>query len=185
MGTETTSRSTLLDLDVLRPDAVQMQPYQWASVGGLLDLDAAGEFRDVFPSEGFFPNEGHDGEKSYRHRMRPLLTQGADRCAPSAPPEEVWHRLVAELLAPEFRIAMGRMLGADVSRCGVEASLFRYGAGDWLGPHRDLPAMLASLIVYLNDGGWDRETGGCLRILALLTDLWVGHDGRRLGSGGR
>src|SRR5262245_17462381 len=60
---------------------------------------------------------------------------------------------------------MGTMLGEDVGGCGVEASLFSYGAGDFLGAHRDLPAKLASLIVYLNDGGFDRATGGCLRIL--------------------
>jgi hypothetical protein len=85
--------------------------------------------------------------------------------APLSPLADVWHRLAAELVTPEFRAAMGRMLGIDVRDCSIEADLFRFGPEDWMGPHRDLPAKLASLIVYLNDDGWDPVDGGCLRIL--------------------
>lgn len=155
----------ILDLEALEPDVVRARPYQWGAVDGFVRAAAVGELREAFPDDGFFPNEGHDGEKGYRHHMRPLLTQGADALAPGAPSEDVWRRLVGELVADGFRDAVGRMLGEDVGGCSVEASLFRYAAGDFLGPHRDLPAKQASLIVYLNEPGWDPALGGCLRIL--------------------
>jgi hypothetical protein len=156
---------SLLDLDALRPELVRDTPFRWASIPRLVAPDRAAELRASFPSEDFWPNEGEDGEKTYRFRLRPLLTQEADRVAPLSPIADVWHRLAAELVAPEFRGAMGRMLGMRVHECSVEADLFRFGSEDWMGPHRDLPAKLASLIVYLNDDGWDPVDGGCLRIL--------------------
>jgi 2OG-Fe(II) oxygenase superfamily len=155
----------ILDLDSLRPDLVRSTPYRWGIVEGFVRPEAVAELRSAFPDDGFFPNEGHDGEKGYRHHMRPLLTQGAQQLAPGAPQDGVWERLVAELVDERFRGAMGTMLGGDVGGCGVEASMFRYTAGDFLGAHRDLAAKLASLIVYLNEPGWDRVSGGCLRIL--------------------
>jgi hypothetical protein len=155
----------LLHLDALRADVVRDRPFRWGRVEALLDADGAARLRAAFPTDGFFPNEGHDGEKGYRHHMRPLLTQGASAVAAEGPQDDVWQELVAELTGPPFRRAMGAMLGEDVAGCGIEASLFRYEPGDFLGAHRDLPAKLASLIVYLSDGGFDRSTGGCLRIL--------------------
>lgn len=157
--------SGLLDLGQLRPDAVRPEPFQWAQIEGLVDAGAVERLREAFPVDGFHPNEGHDGEKAYRHHMHPLLVQGGEAVAVEGPQHDVWHQLVAELTGSDFRSAMGSMLGTDVDGCGIEASLFRYEAGDFLGAHRDLPGKLASLIVYLSDGGFDRGTGGCLRIL--------------------
>jgi hypothetical protein len=157
--------AALLDLSALRPEVVRAQPFRWGHVPQLLDRDAVTRLRASFPDDGFFHVEGHDGEKGYRHNMRPLLTQGASAVADGGPDGEAWHALVAELTAPAFREAVGTMLGQDVRRCGVEASLFRYEVGDFQGAHKDLPAKQASLIVYLNEGGFDGATGGCLRIL--------------------
>jgi hypothetical protein len=156
----------LLDLGALGPDVVRDVPFRWGHVERLLDGPAVDRLRAGFPDDGFFHVEGHDGEKGYRHNMRPLLTQHATEVAADGPGGEVWQELVAELTAPSFRHAMTDVVGDDVGDCGVEASLFRYEVGDFQGPHRDLPAKQASLIVYLNEAGFDAATGGCLRILA-------------------
>ena len=157
--------ATLLDLDALRPELVRDAPFRWASIPELVTPESAAALRESFPTEDFWRNEGDDGEKTYSFRLRPLVTQNSDQVAPLSPLPSVWRSLAAELVAPEFRAAMGGMLGLDVGDCGVEADLFRFGPDNWMGPHRDLPAKLASLIVYLNDDDWDPEDGGCLRIL--------------------
>ena len=155
----------VLDLGALKPEGLKDSPYRWASIPRVVSPGTAAELRESFPTDDFWPNEGEDGEKTYRFRLRPLLAQGASAVAELSPVADVWHRLAAELAAPSFRAAMGRMLGMDVMDCGVEADFFRFGPGDWMGPHRDLPAKLASLIVYLNDDSWDPADGGCLRVL--------------------
>ena len=160
-----TGNGTLLNLDALQPEVVRDKPYQWASISNLLTPSAAAALRASFPTVDFWPNEGDDGEKTYSFRLRPLLAQGATSTAPLSPLDDVWQELADELAAPEFRAAMGRMLGTDVMGCGVEADFFRFGPGEWMGPHRDLPAKLASLIVYLNEDGWDPTHGGCFRVL--------------------
>jgi hypothetical protein len=165
LGTEQPrAAAPLLDLDALQPSVVHDGPYRWANVGQLLTPEVAADLRAAFPTEDFWPNEGDDGEKTYSFRLRPLLAQGATAVAQLSPLADVWHRLAAELAAPSFREAMGRMLGVDVMDCGVEADFFRFGPSDWMGPHRDLPAKQVSLIVYLNEG-WTPSHGGCFRVL--------------------
>ena len=155
----------LLDLSALRASVVREKPFRWAAIPKLLPRDSAAELRASFPSENFWLNEGRDGEKTYRFRMRPLVTADAERRSALPPVPSVWAQFIEDLRAPEFRAAMGEVLSVDATRCTLEADWFRFGPEDWMGPHRDLPAKLASLILYLNDEGWETAHGGCLRIL--------------------
>lgn len=155
----------MVNLDSLRPALVHDEPYRWASIPRLIDPGAAAALRESFPVEDFFHNEGEDGEKTYQWRLRPLITQGSSAVAPlPSPLAKVWHDLVGELVSPAFRSAFGHLLGIDLTGCRFEADMFRLGPGCWIGPHRDLPGKLASLIVYLNDD-WDPAHGGTLRVL--------------------
>lgn len=156
----------LLNLEALRADLVQREPYRWAALPGLLAPADAAALREAFPVDDFFHNEGEDGEKSYRWRLRPLLTQGRIAVAPlPSRLGDVWHDLAAELTSAPFREAFGELLSDDLTGCLFEADMFRLGPGCWIGPHRDLPGKLASLIIYLNEG-WDPSHGGALRVLA-------------------
>ena len=51
----------------------------------------------------------------------------------------------------------------------MEASIWRWGAGHYLDPHRDMPAKIVTQVVYLSDG-WRSEWGGTLRILGSQDD---------------
>src|SRR5262249_16677859 len=46
----------------------------------------------------------------------------------------------------------------------MEANIFHYGPGAWLGPHLDLKDKIVTHVFYFNDH-WQSSDGGCLRIL--------------------
>lgn len=143
----------------LRP---QRHPYRWLATapGEFCSLKDAGRLADTFPTEGFVRrNEStRVSGKRYRNFSRPLNwpeDEGA------LGPE--WCRLAGDLLSPDYREHVARMLGQERA-AELELRLVYHAPGDWLAPHTDRDDKLFSHIIYFNRG-WSAAWGGCLQIL--------------------
>jgi hypothetical protein len=128
---------------------VHREPFAFLVAHGQLPPDAGGALaRDFprYPSAGFFPHDPAD-------------------CGPSM------NRLVAELTAPAFGDAIGRLLG--VEDLGSKPSLVtlcrllnrRHGT-----IHTDSRSKIVTALVYLNED-WPATSGGCLRFLHRIDDI--------------
>ncbi len=76
----------------------------------------------------------------------------------------VWRALAADLLAPEYREAISEATGVDVRQAPMQAHFRRGEVGCWMYPHLDKEHQAVTHLLYFNVR-WQREWGGCLRIL--------------------
>jgi SM-20-related protein len=76
----------------------------------------------------------------------------------------LWNDFAAQLLSPDYRSAIGRIAGLDLSNAPLQADLEVGEPGSWYHAHRDLGRRAVSHIFYFNPE-WDTRWGGCLRIL--------------------
>jgi SM-20-related protein len=141
---------------------LQRQPYRWLATapGEFCSLKEAGRLADTFPAEGFVRrNESERASgKRYSNFSRPL-NWPEDEGALGAE----WRRLVADLLSPDYRDHVARILGQERA-AELELRLVYHSSGDWLGPHTDRDDKLFSHVIYFNRG-WSAAWGGCLQIL--------------------
>lgn len=141
---------------------LQRQPYRWLATapGEFCSLEDAGRLADTFPTEGFVRRNESERAcgKRYSNFSRPL-NWPEDEGALGAE----WRRLVADLLSPDYRDHVARIL-AQERAARLELRLVYHGSGDWLGPHTDRDDKLFSQIIYFNRG-WSAAWGGCLQIL--------------------
>ena len=72
--------------------------------------------------------------------------------------------LVRDLLSDDYRRAIGRITGRDLSSTVMEVNLIHYGPGAFMGPHRDLAEKLVTHVLYFNEA-WNPDDGGCLEVL--------------------
>jgi hypothetical protein len=77
---------------------------------------------------------------------------------------DTWRRLANSLMSPNYRAAMSRLTGRDLSNASMEAYVCHYGPGAWLGPHLDLKDKIVTHVLYFNQT-WNQADGGCLNIL--------------------
>lgn len=154
----------MIDLTKLTPEALATEPYRWAFVGGLFSPADADALARSFPRDHFKTVRGYDGEKGYEYEARALVGMDAAGASHAGRLSEAWRRLAADLLSPEYRAAVSRLTGLDVSGLWMEANVSHYGARAWLGPHVDLADKVVTHVLYFNEA-WDVEDGGCLTIL--------------------
>jgi hypothetical protein len=154
----------ILDVDRIRAAVLGDTPFRWGVVDGLYDAPDRQALVDTYPVEPFATIEGYDGEKGYVYEARCLVAMGG--AAPWRPDllSEAWLRLATDFCSREYRAAMSAITGLDLDGLVMEANLFHYGPGAWLGSHVDLPAKVVTHVLYFNDD-WDPHLGGCLQVL--------------------
>lgn len=154
----------MLNLDRLHSSALKTAPYQWAAPSDLFAPEDAVRLARGYPRDHFKTVHGHDGEKGYEHEVRCLIAIGANEVSHREDLSRAWQALGDDLLSADYRRAIGECSGVDTSSLLLEANLFYYEAGNWMGPHVDLPAKVVTHVLYFNDA-WDEADGGCLTIL--------------------
>jgi Rps23 Pro-64 3,4-dihydroxylase Tpa1-like proline 4-hydroxylase len=154
----------LIDLARLDPKLLSTEPYEWAFIDGLFEPQDTAELATFFPHDNFRTVRGYDGEKGYSYEARSLIRMGADVPSHVEHLSTAWLRLADELLSPAYRAALARLAGRELDSLLMEANVFHYGPGAWLGPHVDLREKILTHVFYFNET-WDSTDGGCLTIL--------------------
>jgi SM-20-related protein len=154
----------MLNFSRIAEATIENDPYRWAIVDGLFSHDDAIALKENFPCDHFKTVTGDDGEKGYEYEARALLAMGEDRPAFAGDLDSTWHDFAGDLLSESYRSAMTQLTGIDLSTLTIEANVFHYGRGAWLGPHVDLKEKIVTHIFYFNEA-WDSGEGGSLSIL--------------------
>ena len=153
----------MLNLQALRDASMEHSPYSYAAIDGLFAAEHAARLAATYPDDHYRVVSGRQ-EKAYRYDARPFVAFGtSDVCFPDRLTTE-WRQLGADLASPEYREAIGRLTAMDLSESPLEVNIFHYGPKSSLDPHLDLPDKLVTHVLYFN-AQWQREDGGCLRIL--------------------
>jgi 2OG-Fe(II) oxygenase superfamily len=154
----------MINFERFRPELLSSQPYRWAFVDQLFSPADALDLVKTFPRDHFKIVKGYDGEKGYEYEARSLVMMGAN--VPSRPEylSSSWRQLAEDLLSEDYRQAMSRLTGTDLSKLPLEINVFHYGRSAWLGPHVDLQDKLVTHVLYFNDS-WQEADGGCLTVL--------------------
>ena len=149
----------MIQLEQIQNAQLASDPYQWAFVGNLFQAHDAKALAATYPHDHYKTLRGNDGEKSYFYDCRSLVGMGQD--GPMYPEELApqWKAFVDDLLSPGYRRAMSDLVGRDLMGMAMEANLFHYGPGTWMGPHVDLATKIITHVFYFNDG-WNDEGGG-------------------------
>jgi hypothetical protein len=161
-GADASSR--VLDLDRIARHRLSTVPFDWAFVNDLYDPRDARALVASYPHDKFKTGKGDDGEKGYEYEARALIHLGANEIASADGLSDVWRRLAVDLLSADYRAAMSRLTGIDLSAAPMEAYVCHFGPGAWLGPHLDLKDKILTHVLYFNRE-WDPRDGGCLNIL--------------------
>jgi Rps23 Pro-64 3,4-dihydroxylase Tpa1-like proline 4-hydroxylase len=154
----------MIDLTQFTSQTLSLEPYRWALVDHLFAPADAESLVEMFPRDHFKTVKGYDGEKGYEYEARSLIHMGAKAATFVESLSPAWRRLVEALLSIEYREAMSRFTGIDLSSLPLEANAFHYSRSAWLGPHVDLEDKLVTHVLYFNHR-WNESDGGCLTIL--------------------
>ena len=96
--------------------------------------------------------------------MRCLVDMGGRSAVRPQELDPVWRSLADDLAGDEYRAALTRLTGVDLSDLTLEANVFSYTSGGYQEPHPDLPEKVVTHVLWFNEG-WQAAHGGCLRIL--------------------
>ena len=154
----------MIDLTRFQPAQLRSEPYTWAAIDGLYSARDAQALAAGYPEDHFKPVNGYDGEKGYQYQARSLIHMGAAVPTRARHLSPAWRKLANALLSPQYRAALGAMIGRDLGDALLEANVTVYGPGAWQGPHLDLREKIVTHVLYFNPH-WRVEDGGCLRIL--------------------
>ena len=154
----------IINVACIKQQSLSSDPYEWGFVNGLYSATDAEALASTYPRDHFKTVEGNDGEKTYEYEARSLIHMGAARPTHPEKLSAAWQRFAYDLLSPAYRESMTQMTGRDLSKAQIEANLFHYTPGSWLGPHLDLKTKIVTHVFYFNKS-WDLADGGCLTIL--------------------
>lgn len=154
----------MLRINRLEEETLEKDPFEWKFIDGLFTSGDAAALAGSFPLDKFKDVKGYDGEKSYVYASRSLIHMGATSLSHANGLSPAWREFGNDLLSPEYRAAMTRLTGRDLSLTPLEVNVVHYGPGTWLGPHLDLKAKITTHVFYFNET-WDPRDGGCLQIL--------------------
>jgi Rps23 Pro-64 3,4-dihydroxylase Tpa1-like proline 4-hydroxylase len=154
----------VIQLESMQRQPLTTEPYAWAEVDGLFSAEHATPLAATFPRDRFKRVQGYDGEKDYGYHVRELIGMGGNVVSHAAGLSPVWRQLATDLLSNQYRAAMSRLTGIDLSKLRMEVNAFHYGPGAWLGPHVDLADKIVTHVLYFNPT-WNIANGGCLNIL--------------------
>jgi len=154
----------MIDLDRIATRNLELEPFEWAPVSGLFAPEDAADLASTYPCDHCKTVNGYDNEKGYVYDVRSLIHMGAGRATHPESLSPAWRALATDLLSAEYRSAVGRLSGRDLTGFPLEVNLFHYGQGAWMGPHVDLKAKVVTHVLYFNDR-WEEADGGFLTIL--------------------
>jgi hypothetical protein len=154
----------LLELNRIHQATLKTEPYRWAFIDQLFLTEHGRQLAATFPCDKFKKVAGYDGEKGFEYFSRSLIHMGAGVPSHSEGLSPSWRELAADLLSDEYRNAVSRLTGRDLSQALLEVNAIHYGSNCWLGPHVDLKEKIVTHILYFNQS-WKREDGGYLEIL--------------------
>jgi len=154
----------VIRLDCIDRQMLETEPYGWAFVEDLFSVSDAKQLAETFPRDHFKTVAGYDGEKGYEYEARSLVEMGADLPCHAESLTPAWRQLAEDLVSPAYRSALTRLTGIDLAHAPMEANVFHYGPGAWLGPHVDLKDKIVTHVFYFNSS-WSEKDGGCLMIL--------------------
>jgi len=154
----------MIDLTRIERSALSTEPYEWAFIGGLFAPQNAAALVESYPRDCFKTVKGYDQEKGYEYEARSLVPMCGNAASHADSLSPAWRRLADDLLSPAYRAALTRLTGRDLTSLQMEANIFHYGAGAWLGPHVDLKEKVVTHVFYFNER-WDETDGGCLNVL--------------------
>ena len=143
---------------------LQTRPYSWAIVDNLFSPIDATALAGSFPRDHFKTVAGYGGEKDYEYEARALVHLDAKTVSCPQELSSSWLSLAHDFLSAGYRDAVSSLTKCDLTTAPMEVNIFHYGPGGCLGPHVDLPDKLVTHVLYFNES-WDREDGGCLKIL--------------------
>jgi len=155
--------SSVLQFDAVSRATIHREPYTYAVIDGLFPSERAHALAATFPTDHYRIVGGGEG-KRYRYDARPLIAFGRSEILFPGSLSPIWRTLVNDLASPEYRAALSRLTGIDLSDAPLEVNLFHYGPRSLLEPHCDLPDKILTHVLYFNDV-WNPADGGCLRIL--------------------
>jgi hypothetical protein len=163
-GTRDRGAKRILNIPEIAQQKMESEPYQWAFIDRLFSAEDAARLAASFPCDKFKKVAGHDREKGYQYMSRSLIHLGA--ASPSYPEGlgPAWLAVAGDLLSAEYRSALTRITGRDLTLALMEVNVVHYGPGSWLGPHLDLKEKMVTHVLYFNES-WDPQQGGCLNIL--------------------
>ncbi|MBI5157020.1 MAG: 2OG-Fe(II) oxygenase [Acidimicrobiia bacterium] len=154
----------MINLASIEHAVLHSHPFEWAHVTGLFSPHDADALASSYPRDNFKTIAGYDGEKGYEYEARSLIHMGAETPSHGEGLSPAWLQLAHDLMSAEYRSAMSRLAGRDLSDALTEVNVFHYTPGSWLGPHLDLPTKIVTHVFYFNRA-WNAADGGCLTIL--------------------
>jgi hypothetical protein len=157
-------KQNMIDFERIARHRMETDPFRWAAIDELFSPQDAAALAASFPCDHFKLVAGYGGEKDYEYEARALIGLGADAISYEEELSEAWRALAGDLLSMDYRAALSKLTGCDLTRSPMEANVFHYGPGASLGPHPDLADKIVTHVLYFNQR-WNREDGGCLSIL--------------------
>jgi hypothetical protein len=157
-------RRNLMDLASIGRHGLETHPYGWAAIDRLFTPDDAVRLATTYPCDHFKLVSRSDAERYYEYEARSLIGMGADAISFPDDLSDAWRMLALDFLSPQYRAAMTKLTGCDLTHAPMEVNVFHYGPGGSMDPHQDLPAKVVTHVLYFNRS-WNAADGGCLRIL--------------------
>ena len=160
----------MLDLAAVAGAEVHDTPWRWGYLDQIWSSEeAARSLAGEFPRAGFTWFCQREGPKRFRYWGRFLIEPDA---ATVHDPDELgagWLGFARELLSADYRAAVGKAIGADLSEAVMEATFWRYEPGCWFTGHTGSPARIVNQVFYFNPV-WPPEWGAYLRVLRSAAD---------------
>lgn len=106
-------------------------PYDYGIIENAIPTEKKMQLRKEFPKDNFHISErkmGHD--KTYKHCGRHLIVPGENKAWKSEKLTQTWKDLVSDLLSDEYRKAIEKLTGQDLSEHVIGADLWRFEPGD-------------------------------------------------------
>ncbi len=154
----------MIDLERIKAQRLETEPYQWAAVDRLFSEGDAAALARTFPTDSFKRLYEYGGKKDFEFHSRELVGMGATTVSRPGSLSRAWRELASDLLSPGYREAMSSRTGIDLSTVPLEVNVFHYPPGSVHGAHPDLRDKIVTHVLYFNET-WDDTEGGCLAIL--------------------
>ena len=165
----------MIDLTRIERSTLSTEPYEWAFIGDLFAPQNAAALVESYPRACFKTVKGYDQEKGYEYEARALVPMGGEAASHADGLSPAWRRLADDLLSHDYRAALTRLTGRDLTPLQMEANIFHYGAGAWLGPHVDLKERWSRTFLLQDEG---REGRRMPQRPALVGHVRDGHERR-------
>lgn len=155
----------MLDLASLSGADVHETPWRWSYLEQVWSApEAAARLAEAFPEEGFKWFCRPEGPKQFRYWGRFLIQPDATAVHDPRELNAEWLDFAGELLSADYRAAVGKAIGTDLSDAVMEATFWRYEPGCWFTGHTGSPERIVNQVFYFNPT-WPAEWGGYLRVL--------------------